>query len=181
MTCIVGLVEDGNVHIGGDSAGVAGLSVTVRADRKVFKNGDMIFGFTSSFRMGQLLRYSLIVPKRHPETDIDAFMHTTFIDAIRDCLKIGGFSRKENNEETGGCFLVGYAGRLFRIDVDFQIGESVEGYDSVGCGEDLALGSLFTTTDFDLTAKERILTALKAAEKFSGGVRSPFHIEVLKG
>ena len=30
MTCIVGLVHEGVVYIGGDSAGVAGLSLTVR-------------------------------------------------------------------------------------------------------------------------------------------------------
>ena len=42
MTCIVGLVEKGNVYIGGDSAGVGGYSLTVRADRKVFRNGDFV-------------------------------------------------------------------------------------------------------------------------------------------
>ena len=35
MTCIVGLVHEGVVYIGGDSAGVGGLSLTVRADEKV--------------------------------------------------------------------------------------------------------------------------------------------------
>ena len=52
MTCIVGLVENGKVYIGGDSAGVAGLDVRMRSDEKVFTKGNMIFGYTSSFRMG---------------------------------------------------------------------------------------------------------------------------------
>lgn len=51
MTAIVGLVEKGNVYIGGDSAGVAGLSISIRGDEKVFKVGPFIMGFTSSFRM----------------------------------------------------------------------------------------------------------------------------------
>lgn len=55
MTCIVGLVENNKVYIGGDSAGVAGLSLMKRADEKVFKKDEFIFGFTSSFRMGQLI------------------------------------------------------------------------------------------------------------------------------
>jgi hypothetical protein len=38
MTCIVGLVDKGDVYIGGDSAGVAGLSLSIRADEKVFGN-----------------------------------------------------------------------------------------------------------------------------------------------
>lgn len=36
MTCIVGLKHENSVWIGGDSAGVAGLSVTIRKDPKVF-------------------------------------------------------------------------------------------------------------------------------------------------
>ena len=67
MTCIVGLVHEGVVYIGGDSAGVAGLSLVVRADEKVLRNGDFLMGFTTSFRMGQLLRYKLDPPRRHPD------------------------------------------------------------------------------------------------------------------
>lgn len=34
MTCIVGLVEASNIYIGGDSAGVSGYDLTIRADSK---------------------------------------------------------------------------------------------------------------------------------------------------
>ena len=74
MTCIVGLVHEGVVYIGGDSAGVAGLSLTVRADEKVFQNGEFLMGFTTSFRMGQLLRYSLKPPCSYPDDDINQYM-----------------------------------------------------------------------------------------------------------
>ncbi len=39
MTCIVGLVDNGKVYIGGDSAGCAGYDVRIREDQKVFRNG----------------------------------------------------------------------------------------------------------------------------------------------
>ena len=39
MTCIVGIADGAKVWIGGDSAGVAGWSLTVRADEKVFAVG----------------------------------------------------------------------------------------------------------------------------------------------
>lgn len=105
MTAIVGLVQDGSVYIGGDSAGVSGMSLTVRADAKVFRKKRYLFGFTTSFRMGQLIRYSLKLPK--PKGDLDAFMSSTFIDALRDCLKSGGWAMKDNEREEGGTFLVG--------------------------------------------------------------------------
>ena len=175
MTCIVGVVHDGKVHIGGDSAGVGGYSLTVRADRKVFKNGDFVMGFTSSFRMGQLLRHSFSPPKRHPDTDIDKFMVTDFVNGVRDCLKSGGYAERHNEAEQGGVFLVGYAGRLFRIDSDYQVGEAVDGFDSVGCGEDIAKGALWASKDSAPEGRMRL--ALEAAERFSAGVRGPFHFE----
>jgi ATP-dependent protease HslVU (ClpYQ) peptidase subunit len=176
MTCIVGLVDGGKVYIGGDSAGVGGYSLTLRADRKVFRNGDFIMGFTSSFRMGQLLAHAFTPPKRHPDTDVYKFMVTDFINAVRDCLKSGGYAEKHNEAESGGTFLVGYAGRLFKVESDYQVGEPVENFDACGCGEDIALGALFAS-QAGAKPQERLKTALKAAERFSAGVRGPFHFE----
>lgn len=86
MTVIVGLVNKGDVYIGGDSAGVAGLDITIRADEKVFTNGPFLMGFTTSFRMGQLLRYKFDPPKQTVNTDDMKYMVTDFIDATRKCF-----------------------------------------------------------------------------------------------
>jgi hypothetical protein len=176
VTAIVGLVHDGRVFIGGDSAGVAGYQLTVRADQKVFRTDRYVFGFTDSFRMGQLIRYSFEPPA--PPTRLDKFMSTTFVDALRSCLKEGGYARKDSEQESGGTFLVGVAGRLFRIGSDYQVGESVDLYDAVGSGDDLALGALYATPG--QPPKERIRIALGAAERFSAGVRRPFVIVATK-
>lgn len=177
MTCIAGLVHEGKVYIGGDSAGVAGLDLVVRADSKVFKNGDFIFGFTSSFRMGNLLRYSLNPPKRFPDADVMKFMCVDFIDAVRACLKSGGWASAESGQERGGCFLVGYAGRLFTIYGDYQVGENASGFAAVGCGEQIAHGALYANGHLEPEA--RIRQALAAAEAYSAGVRAPFCVESL--
>jgi hypothetical protein len=172
VTAIVGLVHDGIVHIGGDSAGVAGWSLTVRADSKVFTNGPYVMGFTSSFRMGQLLRYALTAPE--PDGDLEAFMATTFVDAVRETLKTGGWLKKDSEREDGGTFLVGVQGRLFRVGDDFQVGEAVDGYAAVGCGQDIAAGALYATARSRMAPEKRIKLALEAAERFSAGVRGPF-------
>lgn len=174
MTCIVGLVEGDTVWIGGDSAGVAGYALTVRADQKVFRNGPMLFGFTTSFRMGQLLRYALTVPDHDPRADVDKYMATTFIDAVRECLKTNGWASKYHESEEGGTFLVGYQGQLFYIGSDYQVGRPLDGYHAVGCGGQLALGALFATPQ--LVGRARIEVALLAAERGSAGVCRPFHI-----
>ena len=175
MTCIVGLEHDnGMVSIGGDSAGVnSWLQIRTRADEKVFINGPMIFGFTSSFRMGQLLRYSLTIPEQLPsQTDDYKFMCTAFIDAVRTCLKTGGYARVKDGEDHGGTFLVGYKGKLYRIDDDFQVGRTTRTFEACGCGMDFALGVMWA--DVISSPDERIRKSLACASNFSAGVAPPF-------
>lgn len=174
MTCIAGVAQNGKVVIGGDSAGLGGWTLTVRADVKVWATDGWVFGFTSSFRMGQVLRWNLNLP---PVGDkpLDAYMATTFIDAVRGALKESGWLKIENNREEGGAFLVGTSGRLFCVEEDLQVGESADGYMAVGCGEDQALGAFYATQRIK-DPRKRVSVALRAAERHSGGVRGPFHI-----
>jgi ATP-dependent protease HslVU (ClpYQ) peptidase subunit len=171
-------VEEGKVSIAGDSAAVGGLSLTIRKDRKVFRNGDFLIGGTTSFRMLQLLNHAF-VPPGYPSWDeehtIECYMATTFVNAVRDCLKAGGFAQKSNEQESGGMFLVGFQGRLFCIYSDYQVQEALDGYDAIGCGSDIALGVLYATPT--MKSKKRLELALQAAEHHSAGVRAPFIIE----
>jgi hypothetical protein len=175
VTVIVGLVHDGRVLLGGDSAGVSGYDLTIRTDPKVFTTGAYVLGFTTSFRMGQLLRWSLQPPAPPEAGDLDRFLCTTWVDAVRDCLKLGGWAKKDNEQETGGKFLVGVTGRLFVVDSDYQIGEPADGYAACGCGEDVALGALAATAGID-DPEERVRLALAAAERHNAGVRGPFRL-----
>lgn len=176
MTAIAGIVEDGKVWIGGDSAGVGGLSMQVRTDPKVFLNGEFIFGYTSSFRMGQLLEHEFTPPVPHERESGMAYMVKRFVPAVKACLKSGGYQTNEDGQDYGGCFLVGYRGQLYQIRIDYQVGRVRQTYFALGCGEDLVLGSLHATNEFDLTPKDRITMALNAAAEFSAGVRGPFSI-----
>jgi ATP-dependent protease HslVU (ClpYQ) peptidase subunit len=175
MTCIVGLVHNNKVYIGGDSAGVGGLSLDVRSDEKVFIKGEFVMGFTSSFRMGQLLRYKLQIPYHKPDIDNYEYMVTEFVEAVRQCLKDCGYVRSYNGEEYAGTFLVGYRGELFVVENDYQVGKLAMNFHAVGCGEDIAKGSLYSTKNIN-KPEDRILEALAASEQFSAGVRGPFKI-----
>lgn len=172
MTCIVGLIDKGDVYIGGDSAGIAGTSLSIRLDEKVFSNGSFIMGFTTSFRMGQLLRYKFSAP---PQTNLQndmEYMVCSFIDAARHCFSQNGFGDKEATE--GGTFLVGYNGKLYTVGNDYQVGIPAHDFDAVGCGSDLALGAMCATKN--LKPVERIEVALSAASTFSAVVTPPFTI-----
>jgi hypothetical protein len=175
LTAIAGFVDNGKVWIGGDSAGVAGWSMDIRSDSKVFRNGDFLLGFTSSFRMGQLLRYSFRPPDRDPKRDVFEYLVTDFVASLRSCLKEGGFATKDKEAEAGGTFLLGYYGRLFQVEDDYQIAEPAAGYGAVGCGHEVAKGALFATKA--MKPEERMKIVLGAAELHSAGVRGPFVID----
>lgn len=176
MTCIVAFAAEGRVWMGGDSAGVAGYSLTQRSDQKVFLNGGYLFGFTSSFRMGQLLRYRFTPPRRHPDDDLLKFMSTEFVDAVRDTLKTYGFGKTVNGEETGGTFMVACEGQIFKVEGDYQVGKSIHAFDACGCGEDIALGVMLALDETEVPPDLIVQRALQAAETFSAGVRGPFTI-----
>ena len=158
--------------MGADSVGVntTTLVANVRADEKVFINGPYMIGFTTSYRMGQLLQYSLKRINHPKDMDNHEFMVTKFIPAVRVVFSDGGFS-------SGGDFLVGYRGELFQIAADYQVGIPADSFAAVGCGEGICCGSLHSTQRYKIKAEDRILLALEAAERFSAGVRGPFIIK----
>ena len=171
MTCIAAIAQNGKVWMAGDSGGCAGWDLVIRADQKVFVNGPFLMGFTTSWRMGQILRYSFSSPEQKCKDDMK-YMVTTFIDAVRKAMADGGYMKKHDEVETGGDFLVGYRGRIYRIFSDFQVQETACGYDACGCGASYALGAIHSLPK--LAPKVRLKAAMKAAEAFSNGVRGPF-------
>jgi len=191
MTCIVGYIDKANktVYLGGDTVSVCGTKVLTRKDSKVFartnpSKNTMLIGFTGSFRMGQLLRYKLIIPQ-HPEgLNTFEYMCTHFIDAVRQVLKDNGLAKINNNEEEIGTFLIAYNQRLFKVESDLQVGEIDLHYNACGNGEDYAIACMRTLSEYSrevYSAEEIVQTALKVSEDFCNTVKKPYVILKLEG
>lgn len=186
MTCIVGIVgDDGIVYLGGDSAGanVDTYSIINRKDPKVFNKGPYIIGYTSSFRMGQILMYNWKAPDNPIGMEDFEFMVSKFAESVRSCFKEFGYSICENNKEKAGEFLVGYRGQLYKVEADYQIAMTHDSFMSVGCGQELAIGAMHAIEETEnilceasLAIQTKLEIALKAAAKFSAYVRGPFVI-----
>ncbi len=172
MTCIVGIEQDGSVYIGADSSTTSDYETRSTLVQKVFRKGNFIIGYTSSFRMGQILQYQV----EFPIADIydEEYMVKYFVESIRSKFKEYGYARIDNNEETGGCFLVGVQGHLYEIAADYQVNHYLDHIASVGAGSNYALGAM-AALEFS-GPNERILKALEVATKFSPYVCSPFKI-----
>ncbi len=181
MTCIVGFVEGNTVWMGGDSAGTnAWLDQDLYDTPKVFRNDGALIGSCGSARQADLLRHALKVPDHDPRVDFGKYMVTSFIEAVRTCFKAGGVCATNNGvEQSQGDFIVGYKSQLCVIYSDFQVRIPKLQYAAVGCGDQIALGSLFSS-DHIKSGRDRISLALRASERFSAGVRGPFHVESLK-
>ena len=186
MTCIVALIHENKVLLGGDAAASDDKSGLIfsRTDSKVFKVGQFGIGFVDSFRMGQILQYSWAPPIYKPTAgfkNLDKFMRTKFVESVKETFKEHGYGNQtpgstEEGDE-GGIFLISVqgSGRIFSMDSDFHIGEADIQYMAEGAGQELALGSLFSTVSIK-TPRKRVRMALEAAAKFNMSVRPPFTI-----
>jgi len=186
MTCIVALIHENKVLLGGDAAASDEKSGLIfsRVDPKVFKVGQFGLAFVDSFRMGQILQYSWVPPIYKPTAgfkNLDKFMRTKFVESIKEAFKEHGYGNQtagstEDGDE-GGIFIIAVqnAGRIFVMDTDFHIGEADIQYMAEGAGQELALGSLYSTASIK-TPRKRVRMALEAATKFNMSVRPPFTI-----
>jgi ATP-dependent protease HslVU (ClpYQ) peptidase subunit len=190
MTCIVGWANDEIMVVAGDSAGVGGLDLEIRKDPKVFivkqkKGIDAIIGFTSSFRMGQLLMFREIPEDRSEMGDKEAhfrFMVTKFVPFVRKIFKSGGYTKIEYGVEEGGSFVVAYRGVIYKIESDFQAVIPLTPFAAVGCGESYAMGALHLAYNLrgDKDIRESVNAAILIAEKCSAGVRAPMNFVEVK-
>jgi len=179
MTCIVGLVDKGTVFMGGDSCGSDGWGSEVFAGPKVFKVGPFLVGYTTAFRMGQVLEHSLTLWRKWDKADeIGLYMRTGFIDSVRSAFKLAGWSREKDSQEFGGQFLVGVNGRLFEVHDDYSVLEPSAGYTAVGSGYLAAKGAMaaLEAAKVKMAPAARLRISLQAAEKHVAGVKGPFTV-----
>jgi hypothetical protein len=191
MTAIVALTNGQQMCIAGDAAGIAATGeIHIRETPKVFMRDGYAIGFTTSFRMGQLLKYEAALPPQPAGTDdLEEFMVRAFVPAIRTTFTEHGFSKsltrgkraeamhyEEQGQQTGGRFIVGVRRTLFVIEEDFHVARPQTPYVAIGSGATVAHGALYVLLREDHSLGECAELALKAAAFHTGGVRPPFTV-----
>ena len=181
MTCIVGIEHPAGVTVGADSAATSGSNISIgdTIDHKVFIRGAYIFGFTWSYRMGQLLRYTVDLPEPPARSQLDRFMVTAFVDYIREGFEQAGWLKTKEGREEQGQFFVGVRGRLYCVQSDWHVGRPAARYEAIGSGGNVAIGSLHTTASLHLPPDTRARWALQAAAAFTSTVAAPFRVRTL--
>lgn len=181
MTCIVGMVEDGTMYLAGDSCGSNGHNVRIYSNPKVFKKDRFIMGYTSSFRMGQVLEHVFIPPQYNDSYScVYEYMVQSFIPALINCFDASGFCKNTSGVKSGGCFIVGFRGELFTIEDDFQVACYSDSYGTsyhaIGSGAETALGALYALRDVKCKPSDRLKCALDITSELIASVEGPFTV-----
>ena len=166
MTCIVAISDGENVFMASDR----GLSdddvITSMSAPKIRQNDKYLIGYADSPGTGQLLHW--ITLPTPPRRNVEKFMRTTFVTAVRKQLVESGVDLKDSAHAS---FLIGVSGQLFFVDTeDWQVSECE--YMSIGSGSSIAMGSLYTTQTWK-SAEKRAVTAVSAAIELSPSCKGP--------
>jgi ATP-dependent protease HslVU (ClpYQ) peptidase subunit len=141
MTLIVGIDLEikGNklIYLAGDRCGSNGFTKDQYVKPKVFKRDNYAFGYTSSFRMGQILEYAKI-SKDLPSWEDESNLYVSFVDWAKSAMKDGGFLEDKSGKTSGGNFIFFNGKLLSEVQDNFSILIPIDGLIAVGSGENHA-------------------------------------------
>lgn len=181
MSCVIGYADNEKIYIGGDSAcvNIETFDIRTRRDPKVFIKDNFIFGYVGSYRVGQVLRYSFVIPPK-PKGGMKDFDYlcSIFVPSLIASLKENDCFQYKNEGEFvfDGKIMVGFDKNIYVISSDLQVTCELGTYFTIGSGESYAIGALHTMEkmNIDLPPEKKIEFALETAEYYNSSVRRPF-------
>jgi len=173
MTILAALTHEGKVYMGADRGMSDKDFIGSIVTPKIRKVGQLLIGYSASQGTGQLAH--LVTYPEPNYGNIEAWLRIEFCDSLQKAADL--FKIDINTEDNGADFLVGLNGRLFEINTEDW---SVSEYDMIatGSGYAYAMGSLFSTRDWD-SPRNRIREAVRASIQYSPSCQGP--IDVLVG
>lgn len=174
MTCIVAWkTEDDNVVLAGDKKGSNGYTADIVKEPKVFRNKDFMIGYTSSFRMGQILKHVWTPPQRKIDQTTDNYMYCDVVNSLRKTMKDNGFLNTDNKDKSG-TFIIVYENRIFLHQDEFSLLEFESKVTACGCGEDFAVASVTTLLEYEKDIDVILQKAYDLISFYSTGVSKKY-------
>ena len=173
MSCVIGLMDDGNVYIGAD-----GFATTEEGERrpivadKIIRNKHYLIGYTGSVRTGQIVDSHNFDPPDKIEDLAEAMREHLY---AKGCVATaeGGISMQTCN------FLIGYKDQLYEILMDFQLNEVLGNFTAVGSGAAYAMGAMYVLNKMKIDPLRKLELALEAAADFHTSCGPPFSYDKL--
>lgn len=177
MSCVVSIIKDDVIYMGGDSLAIDDDSnQTLVKDEKVFYKNvplreKMLMGFVGNYRIGNIMKHTFRPPRKTVADLADTYIYGEFLSALKNVVE------GEKFEETS--ILIGYQKNLYVIEDDFSIVRPLNPYTAIGHGASYALGALSILTKSQTTDYGPVRTitlALDAASEHSAAVKPPYLI-----
>ena len=169
MTCIVGMVDNGYVYIGGERGASDDNAIISSTRPKVGVRNGWIYGFAGTFGIGQLIE-CIDLPSLDRDEDVYTYIRLDIVEKLKGAIE----SYSKDNEENTTEWLIGCQGRLFEMSsADWGVCEV--SYTSIGSGFPYALGSLYTSIRTK-DVEKRLRMAISAAIEYSPSCRGPIDI-----
>lgn len=168
MTIIVGLITNEGIYVGFDSMASNQIDCNIFAYEKVIERQGVLIGVSaSSCKAINLIRHSLIMPKRGINQGVDEYIYVDLLSGIKECLVNANYAEIINNHVSADInLLIAYKGRLFCMTEDLGIVEYKSSYICVGSGRPYAEASLYTSAKTDLPPKTRVELAIECSNEF---------------
>lgn len=176
MTVIVGLVHQGKVYMAGDRAMSDDTNIDSMLQPKVKRNGSLLIGYANNLGTGQLAQ--MIQFPDPPTSGIEVYLRTDFVRTLKDAYEYYSIGVEIHDAEKASAdLLVGVHGHLFEMSTtDWSVAEY--GQAAIGSGMGYALGSLYSTRDWD-NPKKRLREAVQAAIRYTPSCQSPVDVLVV--
>lgn len=170
MTVLVGITNGKNVYIGADRAASDESTVITMYRPKVHVTNKWIYAYAGSVGTGQLIEF-VNFPTQDKKADVYKTIKLEIVKQLKQLIADHG----DDGDDNGAEFLIGVNGRLFEFSSsDWGIVEVTE--TAGGSGNQIALGSLYTTYTLDMDIEDRIKYALEAAIEYSPTCQGPVDI-----
>lgn len=164
MTCIIGYVDTkGNGHMVGDSAGT-NVTYHSRIDlhsAKIFEKCGMLIGYTTSFRMGQILEHCLEFPDRTAGLTDFEYLIRQLVPAIRKVFVEEKYI--QDTDKQGGNFIIVWKGAVYEIQGDFSVFNHSRGFASCGSGNSHAQGFIEACRSYGIMSDDAVEDVLRNA------------------
>ena len=189
MTALVGLVEDGQVWMGCDSAAIDERgSISIRegpAKIHGHKNDKYLIGVAGSSRVNQVIRH--IHPKHDEQlpdytlpsvSEVKGWQEWVMIECVVPFIRqaLDNNLNPDERKEANWTALVAFEHALYKVYDDLSVERSIRNFNAAGSGENAALGSLFSSAVWTANPKKRVELSLRAADYVQADVALPFHV-----
>jgi len=195
MSCVIGLVTKDGVIVGWDTAASDGnviiqnsfpkviirdVGLLPKSDKKPQAQRKIGIGISGSVKYGHAVAHFLEVPEHDLGDSAHEYVIKKFVPAFRKALAEESGKSSVSCDDTTSCLLVAFMGRVFFMDQDLSPVENTAGYDSIGSGREIALGSLHTSGVLDIEDVARVNYALNAAGDLTVFVKEPYRLFLVR-